>query len=210
MKKAVIFDLDGTLWDSCNEVAISWNIAVKDIDNIEEITIEKIEGIMGKNQEEIAKELFSDFPKEEGLKILDKCFEAEEEYIKKHGATLYENLEKTLIDLKKNYNLYIVSNCQKGYIETFLDFYKFSDYFSDIECAGNTSLSKGENIKLIKERNNIDKSIYVGDTMGDYTAAKYSKTPFVYAKYGFGKVEDKVIFINKIEDIIKVANEILA
>lgn len=208
MKKAVIFDLDGTLWDPCKEIAISWNLATKDI-NIEEITLERIEGLMGKNQEEIAKDLFSSFSIEEGLEILRKCFDYEEEYIKKHGATLYENLENTLIELKKNYELYIVSNCQSGYIEIFLDFYNFHNYFVDIECAGNTNLPKGENIKLIIERNNIEKSIYVGDTMGDYTAAKFATVPFVYAKYGLGKVEDNVKGIEKIEDIINVAKEIL-
>lgn len=208
MKKAVIFDLDGTLWNPCKEVAISWNLATKDI-NIEEITLERVEGLMGKNQQEIAKDLFSSFSIEEGLEILNKCFDYEEEYIKKHGATLYENLENTLIELKKNYELYIVSNCQAGYIETFLDFYNFHNYFVDIECAGNTNLSKGENINLIIERNNIEKSFYIGDTMGDYTAAKFAKVPFVYAKYGLGKVEDDVKSIEKIEDVINVAKEIL-
>lgn len=208
MKKAVIFDLDGTLWNPCKEIAISWNLATKDL-NIEKITLERIEGLMGKNQEEIAKDLFSSFSIEEGLEILKKCFDYEEEHIKKHGATLYENLESTLIELKKNYELYIVSNCQSGYIEIFLDFYNFHNYFVDIECAGNTNLSKGENINLIIERNNIEKSIYVGDTMGDYTAAKFAKVPFVYAKYGLGKVEDNVKGIEKIEDIINVAKEIL-
>ena len=208
MKKAVIFDLDGTLWNPCKEVAISWNLATKDI-NIEEITLERVEGLMGKNQQEIAKDLFSSFSIEEGLEILNKCFDYEEEYIKKHGATLYENLENTLIELKKNYELYIVSNCQTGYIETFLDFYNFHNYFVDIECAGNTNLSKGENINLIIERNNIEKSFYIGDTMGDYTAAKFAKVPFVYAKYGLGKVEDDVKSIQKIEDVINVAKEIL-
>ena len=71
MKKAVIFDLDGTLWNPCKEVAISWNLATKDI-NIEEITLERVEGLMGKNQQEIAKDLFSSFSIEEGLEILNK------------------------------------------------------------------------------------------------------------------------------------------
>ena len=28
MKKGIIFDMDGTLWDSAENVAISWNIAL--------------------------------------------------------------------------------------------------------------------------------------------------------------------------------------
>ena len=45
--------------------------------------------------------------------------------------------------------------------------------------------------------------------MGHYTAAKFAKVPFVYAKYGLGKVEDDVKSIEKIEDVINVAKEIL-
>ena len=208
MNKAIIFDLDGTLWDSCEEVAISWSVITKEL-GLEEITLKRVEGIMGKNQEEIAKELFSEYSKEEGLNILNKCFEYQEEYLKKYGARLYDNLEKTLIELSKDYDLYIVSNCQKGYIETFLGFYGFEKYFKDIECAGNTNLSKGENINLVKERNDIEKAIYIGDTLGDYIAAKFANLPFVYAKYGFGEIEDKVIEINTIEEVIKVAKEVL-
>lgn len=209
MRNAIIFDLDGTLWNPCEEVTISWNMVINEISNIEELTLEKVESLMGKNAEEIAQDLFSGFSKEEGLNILNKCFDKEEEYIKNNGAILYENLESTLKELKKNYDLYIVSNCQRGYIETFLDFYNFHKYFVDIECAGNTNMSKGENINLIVERNKIQKSIYVGDTLGDYNAAEFARVPFVYAKYGLGNVEDKVVSINKIEEIIKVANEIL-
>jgi len=209
MKKAIIFDLDGTLWNPCEELVISWNEALKNEKNMYKLSLEKIESLMGKNSEEIANELFNNLSKEEGRKLLDKCFKSEEEYLKKNGAPLYENLEKTLIELKKEYELYIVSNCQEGYIETFLEFNNFGHYFIDIECAGNTKLSKGENIALIIERNNIDKCIYVGDTEGDYVATKFAKVPFVYAKYGLGNVKDEVISINNIEEIVKIAKDIL-
>jgi phosphoglycolate phosphatase len=42
-----------------------------------------------------------------------------------------------------------VSNCQAGYIEAFLEYYKLKEYFTDFECSGNTMQSKADNIKSI-------------------------------------------------------------
>lgn len=55
MKKGILFDLDGTLWDSSKEVAISWTEALKKHSDIKmEITTEMIQGVMGKSMTEIA------------------------------------------------------------------------------------------------------------------------------------------------------------
>ncbi len=89
-----------------------------------------------------------------------------------HGATLYDKLEDTLKVLSKKYKLFIVSNCQDGYIETFMKFYNLDKYFVDFECPGRTNLSKAENIKIVIERNNLKHPVYVGDTQMDCDAAK--------------------------------------
>jgi len=103
--------------------------------------------------------------------------------------------------LKKSYTLYIVSNCQDGYIQAFLNYHKMWDYFEDFECSGKTSRFKGENIKLIIDRNNLDKAIYVGDTQGDLNAANLALIPFVYASYGFGVIDRDAISIRDFSGI---------
>jgi phosphoglycolate phosphatase len=62
-------------------------------------------------------------------------------------------------------------------------------YFLDFENPGRTGLSKGENIKLIMERNQLQHPAYVGDTDGDRKAAAFAGLPFVFARYGFGQTE---------------------
>ncbi len=55
------------------------------------------------------------------------------------------------------------------------------------------------------KRNNLKKSIYVGDTKGDFEASKFAGIPFIYASYGFGQVpsyDDKVMSISDIIDIV--------
>lgn len=114
------------------------------------------------------------------------------------------HVEDVLKKLSEKYKLYIVSNCQDGYIESFYEFHKLEKYFLDYENPGRTGLSKGENIKLIIQRNNLSEPIYVGDTEGDCKAAKYAGVPFVYAKYGFGQVNDYDESIDTFGDLVKL------
>lgn len=84
---------------------------------------------MGKTMDVIAKLLFPELDSTEQETLLAECCRLENDYLKEHGGVLYPDLEDTFKELKKNYELYIVSNCQKGYIEAFLDHYHFWDYF---------------------------------------------------------------------------------
>ena len=108
--------------------------------------------------------------------LLDLCCRLENDYLRRQGGVLYPDIRKTMEKLKVNYHLYIVSNCQAGYIEAFLDYYKFHDLIEDIECYGNNDKPKGENIALLYQRNNLEDAVYVGDIQGDYDASTVSYT----------------------------------
>lgn len=206
-KQAVIFDLDGTLWDSSEEVTIAWNKALEKIPNLDKrITLEDMHNFMGKTLEVISKMMFPELDVSARANIMKECCKEEHKYIKEHGGHPYEGIIDMLDDLKKNYQIYIVSNCQDGYIQTFMKYHKLGKYFDDIEMAGRTGLSKGENIKLIMDRNHIDKAVYVGDTMGDFEAASYAGVPFIYAKYGFGTVDKAKYVANDIKEMPCLVN----
>ena len=85
-------------------------------------------------------------------------------------------------------------------------FLESGHHFKDIEMSGRTGMEKGENIKLIMKRNGIDNAVYVGDTAGDESAARYAGIPFIWAAYGFGKAKapDGVI-----QTIVDLANLLL-
>ncbi|HBG8137819.1 TPA: HAD family hydrolase, partial [Clostridioides difficile] len=125
------------------------------------------------------------------------------EYLSENGAKLFDDIENTLKLLSKKYKLFIVSNCQAGYIESFLKAHKLEQYFVDFECPGNTGLHKGENNKLIIERNKLKNPIYIGDTQGDANSAKFAGIPFIYAKYGFGNVDVYDYFIDSFKDLLE-------
>lgn len=201
---SIIFDLDGTLWDSTAEVAKTWSTIIDKYNlSRKEVTVEDLKPCMGKLLDEIAKILLPDLDEEMQMKIINECCEYENEYLKEYGATLYNKLEETLEKLAKDYKLFIVSNCQDGYIESFFNSHRLDKYFLDYECPGRTGLAKAENIKLVVERNNLKNPVYVGDTQGDANAAKAANVPFIYAKYGFGDVEE---FEDKIESFEELLN----
>lgn len=202
MKKGLIFDMDGTLWDSSENVAASWTEVVRKTEyKLPDITKEDVMGVMGLTMDKIADKLFGTLSKKERMELLDKCCENENKYLLKHGGVLYPDLEKTFIRLKEKYHLYIVSNCQTGYIETFLEHYDFGKYFDDIECYGNNLKSKGDNIALIVKRNKLDKAWYIGDIQGDYDATMQAGIDFIHAAYGFGKIKQSVPKLAKFSEL---------
>ena len=72
------------------------------------------------------------------------------------------------------------------------------------EMSGRTGMNKGQNIKLLMERNGIDRACYVGDTDGDEKAASFAKIPFVWAKYGFGEAVAPDHVISSITDLPEI------
>lgn len=209
MKKAILFDLDGTLWDASQPVTDSWNEILGKYPEARQITLCDMHGFMGKQMDEIARMIMPDLPDSHRMTIMDECMEHELTYLKKHGgATLYPKVRETLEILGKTHKLMIVSNCQDGYIQTFLEFSGLGELFGDFESAGATGLSKGENNKLVIARNSVDRAVYVGDTQGDLDSADFAGIPFVHAAYGFGKINRQTAQANSFEEIPNIVKEI--
>jgi len=217
MKKGVIFDMDGTVWDSSEGVAKAWTVKIHEAGFTDKsVTKEDIQSVMGKPMDVIADTLFTytkKGPERDALR--SSCENYENEYLTENGGILYEGILETWAKLKEmGYHVYIVSNCQAGYIEAFLTYYKIpygtpDDLVEDIECYGNNFLQKDENIRLIAERNGLSAACYVGDIQSDYDATVKAGFPFIHAKYGFGTINAEVPFINSFEELTKVVPEVL-
>ena len=205
MIDSIIFDLDGTLWDASEQVCIAWNSILNNYPNIKKvITAEDLAGCFGLPLGQVTEKLFPE--QDEGFRaeLLEQFGVSEIACLSEHGGRLYPDLEETLAKLSEKLKLFIVSNCQDGYIQAFYKAHKLERNFTDIECEGVTRLSKGENIRLVIHRNHLKDPVYVGDTSGDEEAAKAAGIPFVYARYGFGQVEKYDYVIDHFEDLCQL------
>lgn len=210
MKKGILFDLDGTLWDSAQGVVDAWNEVIVTLPTKEKlVTLEDMYSLMGKPMDEIAMAIFPNMDPETRAKVMDECCERENDYLREHGGQLYPNVEETLKALSEKYELFIVSNCQIGYIEAFLAYHKLEQYFTDTENFGRTGLQKGANIKLVVERNQLEKAVYVGDVLGDYNSTMEAGLPFILAEYGFGEVPQANYRIDQFVSLLEVAPKVL-
>lgn len=211
MKKGILFDLDGTLWNSSDNVAKAWSkvLSEKYPELDKTVSGAELRGYMGKTLDRIGELMLPYVDGEKRARIMNDCCGYENEYVREHGGVLYPKAEETLERLSERYGLYIVSNCQAGYIESFLEYSGFERYFSDWECPGGSGLEKGGNNKLIIERNSLSKAVYVGDTEGDLNAAEYAGIPFIHAAYGFGTVGRCAASINTFEELADAVSRLL-
>ncbi|WP_374441648.1 HAD family hydrolase [Epilithonimonas sp.] len=203
-RDSIIFDLDGTLWNASETVVRAFNDSIQEIGFDINITSQAVRNFSGRQMDDIFAEHFSFVPKEK-LETFETIYaQKEKEYIAKYGGELFPQIKETLKELIKNYRLFIVSNCMKGYIESFLGFFSFEDLFEDFECFGNDGLPKDKNIKLIVERNNLQNPVYVGDTIWDKESSEKAGVDFIYAAYGFGKIENPKIEILNFQDLLSI------
>lgn len=211
VKRGIIFDVDGTLWDSCAVVADSWNEYLEkyapDVET--RISESDMRGVMGLTMSDIGDALFGMVGKQRRMELTEGCCAYEVEYMKTRGGILYPDLEETFEKLSRKYHLYIVSNCQEGYIEDFLSWSHMERYVEDFENFGRTGQVKSYNIRLLRERNQLDQAVYVGDTQGDYNSTMEAGLPFIHACYGFGTVAEAVPRIRGLKELPEAAEALL-
>lgn len=209
MIQNVILDVDGTLWNTTEIVADAWNEAIEaDRRSRVRATPKRLQQLFGKPMNVIGELLFTDVTEEVRDKLLDDCVVYEQNALDERELDiLYPGVADTMEEMvRQGKKLFVVSNCQRGYIELFLEKNGFEDFITDFECYGNTGLSKGENIRQVMERNGLNpkETVYVGDTQGDYEATVEADIPFIYASYGFGQVEDAQQSITRFSELLEL------
>ena len=203
----IIFDVDGTLWDSTEIVAIGYNRALETYTDLPiRVDGARLMTLFGKPMDQIFAELLPELSREQQHFISEKCVILEEEELEKADPAplLYPGIEEMFQKLSKKLPLFIVSNCQCGYIEQFLRKNHFESYITDHLCFGQTGTSKGQTILRLMKENNLKNPVYVGDTQGDANACREAGIPFILADYGFGNVPDPDARIQKPLDLISM------
>lgn len=186
---SVFFDLDGTLWDATRP-------AYEALRRVEEkygarpTDFETFCSLMGKPMDEIASQTLGGLPQRVKRDLFEEFYTLELDLIRRGGSRLYPHSLESLRRLKAHFPLYIISNCQKGYIETFLETHHMGELFEDYLSWGERPRLKGENILYMMQKHGLQRPVYVGDTRGDEEAARFAGIPYYHVAFGFGTSEN--------------------
>ncbi|WP_210516988.1 HAD family hydrolase [Hymenobacter terricola] len=188
---SVIFDLDGTLWDASAAIAHAFQAAKESVDYIEDdVTLAQVQAVTGQPYTVVYERLFPNLPADKLDEYRALCARQELAAAEQHGGAPYPGLETTLrYLLNQGYRLFIVSNCQLGYVEAFFKHSGLGHYFEGHQCFGTRLLPKSENIREIIAEYGLEAPVYVGDTPGDLAASQEAGVPFIFATYGFGRLD---------------------
>lgn len=214
MKKVIIFDLDGTLLNTIEDLAAATNYALKEL-KLPTYSVATIQSFVGNGiglliKRALGKE--NEYLFEEALSLFKNYYA-----LHIHDFTKpYPNIIETLKELKKlDFKIGIVSNkFQKG-IDLLVDYF-FKDLI-DFSLGENNGVEKKPNPTMINiALKALDASnqevIYVGDSIVDYQTAINSNLTFIGVSYGFGFEKLKELnlkyLVNNAQEILKIIKEI--
>ena len=199
-KKLLIFDLDGVLIDSKDNMKFAWTEVQKKY-FLNNIAFENYFKEIGRPFIEILKIIGI----KKNFKNISLTYKlASIKYLNK--IRYFNNVLETLKLLKaKNFELSIVTSKDLKRTKKILD--KNINLFTHIECDDGKSKGKPHPNKILKiiKKTQFEKSnaLYVGDTNIDYLTAKNSNIDFMFIKKGYGKNFNYKYKCNTVSDLIK-------
>jgi phosphoglycolate phosphatase len=183
---ALIFDIDGTLWDASQTSSEGWNNGLTTLNIPKRISASELRSVKGQPYETCIDLLLPGL-RAQHSELLSTLNDSEMTAIKKKGGAFYKGAIEGLKELSKEYKLYIISNCQQWYLELFLEFSNTREILSGWDCHGASGLSKGEMIRRLIICHGLKNPTYIGDTEGDEAAARSACIDFIHVSWGFGK-----------------------
>ena len=189
--ESLIFDIDGTLWDSTELVAKGYNRHVCRIGMPHlQVTGEYLKGLFGRTMTEIADVIFAEIEVPRRYEIMQACMDEEHVVLEEDPCKIaYPGVVETMEKLAEKHRLFIVSNSQSGYPQLLIEKLGICHLIRGHLCYGDTGTCKGETIRTLMNTHGITDAVYIGDTQGDMEASYMAGLPFVFCRYGFGTPE---------------------
>ncbi len=197
---ALIFDMDGTLWDAVDTYARIWNEVFLRAGREVHITRESLIGNIGIPIPRILANLFPDIESDEAARFSAELAREEPALLARYGGTPYPGVVEGLERLSHKYKLFLVSNCDSHTLPVFMNCIGITPYITEGVAFGNTHRPKGDNMLLLKEKYRLQQPLYMGDIEADGLETHRVGLPFVYARYGFGHTDDYELAFDSFAD----------
>ena len=200
---ALIFDIDGTLWNASPASAKGWNLGLKKLGLDLRVTPAQIEKVSGRPFGHCLDILLP------GLRgkipeLFDTLNQSETEAVNSEGGRFYEGTLTGIRQLAERYGIFLVSNCQKWYLELFLQFSNLGSDLAGFDCHGLSGQSKGTMLSRMKDAQALKNPVYIGDTAEDEMAAQAAGMAFIRAAWGFGKPRGRPFTVHTMKELVQL------
>ncbi len=182
MLKNIVFDLDGTLWQTGNSYVYAYH-KLCSLHNIQQkVSDEVVKTYLGVRLDKLLCDLFPGV--QDKITLAKQAVQFSIDYLLQHPSDCYfEGVGELLQNLSQNYKVFIVSNCPQNYVETFLQISNTKQFVADFY-----TIEMGEKSQHLSRiaGDVCGKTLFVGDCDDDYTSIEnHFEIIFCYARYGY-------------------------
>jgi phosphoglycolate phosphatase len=200
--KAILFDLDGTLFETAPELSEAVNLMLKDLEMVE-LKTNEIKRFIGKGAANLIKQSLEVSSKKDPIPSFAKAEKlfAHHYSLISANSHMFEGVEKAITELKaKDFLLGCVTNKPTIYTEALMNHSRLSDFMDIIVSGDTTEKKKPDPLPILHALNQLNiepkDTIMVGDSVADieagFAAGTYIFTvPYGY-QYGESIISDKV------------------
>ncbi len=193
-KKLIIFDADGTIWDSEKDVFLAFNHTLTNNGN-KEVTKEEFQKLAGLDLGEMFKRILS----KDKETLANEYVKKYREYYIDEGhyadeTTLFENVKETLENLKKQgFYIAIASGKPKRILDKMVECFHLNEFELVLGTGESCFKPKPdpEVLNYIMNELNVSKkdAVMVGDTKADIMAGKNARIDTIAVTYGYENLE---------------------
>ena len=207
MRKAIIFDFDGTLVDSEKAIYECFQRITKQIAPERESYAKNL--LIGPPLRDTASEILG----QEKQDLLDEFVQLfitmHDEQVIRHTQPYPEVIQVLEKLYANNIPMAVATNKRLAPTKKLIGHFGWNDYFSSIECSDSQPETRNKDA-MIQDIINQNKSFYgsffVGDTVNDGLSGNLNQLPFIKACYGYGRDQDwsKVTVFKEIHQFIEI------
>lgn len=208
MNKSVIFDMDGTLFQTEKILEESLNQTLNQLDQLQihyiDNPVEKYKELMGVPLDEVWMNLLTN-PLVENIKKANEVFQISLiSCIQSGKGMLYEGVREVFEYIKsKQYDIFIASNGDVEYLNAIYEKYHLQIYIKNVYSINEiASSSKVDLVKHIIKEENTNPQFIVGDRMSDFQAGKENNIEVIGCRFYFS-MEEELKVANHVVDSLK-------